>query len=40
MTQGQAAVTTWHHGLMARWWAEFVEPEPDELAYYRAAIER
>lgn len=25
---------------MARWWAEFVEPEPDELAYYRAAIER
>ncbi|MBI3746409.1 MAG: class I SAM-dependent methyltransferase, partial [Chloroflexi bacterium] len=25
---------------MARWWAEFVEPEPDELAYYRSAIAR
>ena len=31
---------TWHHGLMARWWAEFKEPEPAELAYYRGAIER
>lgn len=31
---------TWHHGLMARWWAEFVQAEPDELAYYRGAIER
>ena len=31
---------TWHHGLMARWWAEFNEAEPDELAFYRAAIER
>ena len=26
---------TWHHGLMARWWAEFNEAEPDELAFYR-----
>lgn len=25
---------------MARWWAEFKEAEPAELAYYRAAIER
>lgn len=31
---------TWHYGLMARWWAEFNVAEPDELAYYRAAIER
>ena len=31
---------TWHHGLIARYWAEFNEPEPAELAYYRAAIER
>ena len=31
---------TWHHGLMARWWAEFTEPEPAELDYYRDAIER
>ena len=31
---------TWHHGLMARWWAEFNVAEPRELAYYRAAIER
>jgi SAM-dependent methyltransferase len=32
---------TWHHGLVARWWAEFVtEAEPEELAYFRAAIKR
>jgi SAM-dependent methyltransferase len=31
---------TWHHGLMARWWAEFKRAEPDELAYYRGAIAR
>jgi SAM-dependent methyltransferase len=31
---------TWHYGLMARWWAEFNVAEADELAYYRAAIER
>jgi SAM-dependent methyltransferase len=30
---------TWHHGLMARWWAEFREPEEAELAYYKGAIE-
>jgi SAM-dependent methyltransferase len=40
MTDAEPAAITWHHGLMARWWAEFVEPEADELAYYRAAIER
>ncbi|MEP6752590.1 MAG: class I SAM-dependent methyltransferase [Candidatus Dormiibacterota bacterium] len=31
---------TWHHGLMARWWAEFVAAEPEELAYFRAAIRK
>jgi SAM-dependent methyltransferase len=31
---------TWHHGLVARWWAEFTEAEPEELAYFRAAIRR
>ena len=31
---------TWHHGLMARWWAEFMRAEPAELAFYRTAIER
>jgi SAM-dependent methyltransferase len=31
---------TWHHGLVARWWAEFAEPEPGEIAYLRTAIER
>ncbi len=39
MAEQESPITTWHHGLMARWWAEFVEPEPDELACYRAAIE-
>lgn len=31
---------TWHHGLIARWWAEFHGPEPEEVAYYGAAIRR
>jgi SAM-dependent methyltransferase len=31
---------TWHHGLMARWWAEFVAAEPEELDYFRAAIRK
>jgi SAM-dependent methyltransferase len=31
---------TWHYGLIARWWSEFNEAQPRELAYYRAAIER
>ena len=29
---------TWHHGLIARWWAEFNVAEPDELAYFRKEI--
>jgi SAM-dependent methyltransferase len=31
---------TWHHGLVARWWAEFNVATPAELAYYRGVIER
>jgi SAM-dependent methyltransferase len=31
---------TWHYGLMARWWAEFVVDGGDELAYYQPAVER
>ena len=32
---------TWHHGLMARWWAEFVtDGEPGEFEYFRAAINK
>ncbi|MDP9321056.1 MAG: class I SAM-dependent methyltransferase [Chloroflexota bacterium] len=31
---------TWHYGLVARWWAEFNVAKPEELAYYRACIER
>ena len=31
---------TWHYGLIARWWAEFNAPDPDELAFYREVIER
>ncbi|HSC91407.1 MAG TPA: class I SAM-dependent methyltransferase [Gaiellaceae bacterium] len=30
---------TWHHGLVARWWAEFNREAP-ELPYLRRAIER
>lgn len=31
---------TWHYGLIARWWAEFNTAEPEELAYFRAAIQK
>src|ERR671932_145308 len=31
---------TWHYGLVARWWAEFNVASREELAYYRAVIER
>jgi SAM-dependent methyltransferase len=31
---------TWHYGLVARWWAEFNEPAPDEFAFYRRFIEQ
>jgi SAM-dependent methyltransferase len=31
---------TWHYGLMARWWAEFVTDGGDDLAYFQRAVER
>lgn len=31
---------TWHYGLIARWWAEFNLPDPEEVTYYGAAIRR
>jgi SAM-dependent methyltransferase len=31
--------STWHHGLVAQWWAEFNEGGP-EVAYFQRAIER
>jgi SAM-dependent methyltransferase len=31
---------TWHHGLMARWWAEFNVAEPATIAYFRGAIRK
>jgi SAM-dependent methyltransferase len=38
MTEGRPQ--TWHYGLVARWWAEVNPTEPEELAYYAAAIRR
>jgi SAM-dependent methyltransferase len=40
MTSTADQPLTWHYGLLARWWAEVNEVDPDELAYYRAAVER
>ena len=31
---------TWHHGLIARWWAEFNVATPEEHAYFAAAIRK
>ena len=31
---------TWHYGLVARWWDEFNEADPQALACFRAFIER
>jgi len=31
---------TWHYGLLARWWAEFNVAEPEELNYFRTAIQK
>jgi SAM-dependent methyltransferase len=33
------APQTWHHGLVARWWAEFNKDGP-ELDYFRSFVER
>jgi len=30
---------TWHHGLVARWWAEF-NRDGDDIGYFQRAIER
>ena len=35
----RAAAGTWHYGLVARWWAEFIGPRPDEIDYLRRSIE-
>lgn len=40
MTGATTGPQTWHHGLVARWWAEFNEPAADELNFYRASIVR
>jgi SAM-dependent methyltransferase len=31
--------STWHYGLVARWWAEFSEPGP-EIDYFRRLVEQ
>jgi SAM-dependent methyltransferase len=35
-----AAGSTWHRGLVTRWWSEVNTLLPEELAYYRGAIEQ
>jgi SAM-dependent methyltransferase len=35
-----ARPSTWHYGLVARWWAEFNVAQPDELAWYQGGIAR
>lgn len=35
----EADASTWHHGLVARWWAEF-RWDGDDIACFRRAIER
>jgi SAM-dependent methyltransferase len=40
MVNARDEAGTWHFGLIARWWAEFNEPEPQEVAYLDAAIRR
>ncbi|MEK6720892.1 MAG: class I SAM-dependent methyltransferase [Chloroflexota bacterium] len=40
MDETTGETRTWHYGLIARWWSEFNQAEPEELAYYGAAIRR
>ncbi|HET8743576.1 MAG TPA: class I SAM-dependent methyltransferase [Gaiella sp.] len=41
MVEGLPAPETWHHGLVATWWAEFNDDfRPHEIAYFRRHIER
>ena len=34
-----ASAVTWHHGVVARWWAEFNVDGGPELAFYRGFVE-
>jgi SAM-dependent methyltransferase len=37
----ETAAQTWHHGLVARWWAEFNDDfRPHEIPYFRRRVER
>lgn len=39
--RGSAEAQTWHHGLVATWWAEFNDDfRPQEIAYFRRYVER
>ncbi|MBI2781453.1 MAG: methyltransferase domain-containing protein [Chloroflexi bacterium] len=40
MSTDRDATGTWHYGLIARWWAEFNEPDPIEVEYLVSAIRR
>ena len=39
MPQNQGTARTWHHGLVARWWAEF-NHGGDDVEVFRQIIER
>ena len=37
----EATRQTWHHGLIAKWWAEFNDEfRPHEIPYFRRYVER
>jgi SAM-dependent methyltransferase len=36
--RGSSTATTWHHGLMARWWSNFNLDGP-EIAFFRSYVE-
>ena len=39
--EGDVGAATWHHGLIARWWAEFNDDfRPHEIAYFQRHVER
>jgi SAM-dependent methyltransferase len=39
--KGPVAAQTWHHGLIAKWWAEFNDDfRPHEIPYFQRFIER
>lgn len=40
MSDSAPGPQTWHHGLVARWWAEFNHPVEEELRLYQGCIER